>query len=144
VTAQIISFRAAAGPPLAGKFRRYDRAVKETARCLFEGDLYRVDFHDEAVRQIRSIRYRIANDGAQEMKRYCWEPGSGRNTIDDATAHAIASAARLVLAGGKVGDVDDTPHREKAVASLHCRRAKLARQVEMIDATIASMKGESN
>jgi hypothetical protein len=73
------------------------------------------------------------------MKRYRWSAYQLRSDLDV----AAVNAARLALARGK-SDVYETSYRESALASLQRRRAKLAREIEMIDATIASMQPSVN
>jgi hypothetical protein len=73
------------------------------------------------------------------MKRPRWDcrfPRREYSYLDP----AVVEAARRARACGW-SDLDNTVYREAALAQLPRRRAKLVREVEMIEMTIASMKG---
>jgi hypothetical protein len=109
--------------------------VRETVRFMLNDDLYEVERRGGEVWRLSKIQYRITVRGVQEMKRHCWY-GSYRSPAD--LDPVIVEAARRAQVNGR--NVDDGAFRRVAVAQLQKRRAKLVRELEQVDATIASMQ----
>jgi hypothetical protein len=115
---------------------RARRALKKAVRFMFGEELYEVAFYGNVVDCVWAIRHGVTAGGVQEMRRPRWDRQYQDWHWSTPLDPAVVDAARLALESGEsaVGD-----HREDALARLQQRRAKLAREIEMIDATIASM-----
>jgi hypothetical protein len=140
MTAEIIQFgKATAAVPRQSKpaRRRHAPSTKEIFRFMFNDQLYEVEFGGH-VQRVFSIQYRISRDGVQEMRRH---PGRHSSKSDEIVQ--VINAARRIRAQGN-SKIDEIPFREAAVAQLRKRQAKLVRELEQVEATIASMQREVN
>jgi hypothetical protein len=139
MSAEIIQFGSphpAIAQQMTGATRQRRAALtKEIVRFMFNGKLYQVELYGGDVQHFFEIRYRISGGGIQEMKHREWlrDPDYYSTRIDP---EFVGAARRARASGQRDADI---PFRERALAQLHKRRAKLVREVEMIDATIASM-----
>jgi hypothetical protein len=114
------------------------RPIKETCRFVFGGMLYQAEFNGGDLRDVFVIDYRISSSGVQEMKRQKWW-WNARYHYSSEVDPAIINAARSARRGNRQADLD-IPFREQALARLRERRAKRARELAVLDATIASME----
>jgi hypothetical protein len=121
---------------LPKKVRRRSRALKKAVRFMFGEELYEVAFYGNVVDCVWAIRLRVTAGGVQEMRSPRWDRRYQDCHWSTPLDPAVVTAARLALESGETGVGN---YREDALARLQQRRAKLAREIEMIDATIASM-----
>jgi hypothetical protein len=124
---------------LPTKIRRRSRGLKKAVRFTFGEELYEVEFYGNLVERVSSVRYRTTRGGVQEMRRACWRREYQHCDWQRPLDPAVVNAARAAIAAGEPNA--DLPFREAAFAQLQLRRAKLVREIEMIEATLASMAG---
>jgi hypothetical protein len=124
---------------LPTKIRRRSRGFKKAVRLIFGEELYEVEFYGNLVERVSSVRYRTTRGGVQEMRRPRWRREYQHCDWQEPLDAALVNAARAAIVAGEPNA--DLPFREAALAQLHVRRAKLVREIEMIDATLASMSG---
>jgi hypothetical protein len=103
---------------------------REAVRCTVDDQLYEVEFYGKSVTRVSSIRYRRSghNSDRIETLRYRCD---GRYHCDE-----IIEAARRVR--GQVSTESD--RQAEIVAQLRARHARLTRDLEKVEATIASLQ----
>ena len=141
MSAEVIQFGGSAKAALKRlKPLQHRPTVREAVKCMFGEEQYLVEFSEGAAEYIYTFYYRIKNGNgkAEEVKRRRWNCHRSYNRFSDEKAYAIVAAARRAMIGGGENSTD---HRDNAIAGLRRRRAKLAHQIEMIDAKLASMSG---
>jgi hypothetical protein len=112
---------------------------REAVRCTVDDRLYEVEFYGKSVTRISAIHYRCnGRNGRIETLRYSHWYGSGWGRYGDPDPDIVEAARR---ARGQVSTGSD---REAAIAQLGARHARLMRDAEKVEATIASLQREIN
>lgn len=103
---------------------------KEVVRCTVDGKLYEVEFEGAAVRYVYAVFPRNFGGRIREMRRRCWFYRS-----DGVIDPEIVSAARRAR-GQSTAEIT----REASIAQLRERHARLMREAEKVEATIAILQ----
>jgi hypothetical protein len=105
----------------------------EAVRCTVDGRLYEVEFRGASVCYVFSVSYRNRDGRVDELRRRCWNAAYPwhYSSLDP----AIVEAAKRARSRGDAG-----VSREAAIAQLRDRHARLLRQAEKVEATIAILQ----